>query len=113
SISQPQEEAAPCFLDKGYAFSMLQARQPRWNIGRIFGQGDDEVDFETRALGLNEVAAKVLLGEIPADQAAVFAKERCVVPAEMRRHDTDPAANNPDVPYGVPAWLKGRFGPDE
>ncbi len=115
-LSRPVEDSPRCFLDNGYSFSVLSPRSDKPGlIARALGLGEKETGLELRALSLNDVSAKVILGEITPGVAGDFAKERCVTPGLPDTVSDRPASppNRSPTPNSVvtpPEFLNGRFG---
>lgn len=66
-----------------------------------------------RAFDLDEVAAAVLLGDVPEADAGVIAAERCLGPGTIVDSGWRPPvpADEPSEATAPPAYLTGRFGP--
>lgn len=111
-VSRPTEEYPACYLDNGFSFSILPPDKNKSGLlAAALGLGARETGLELRALSLNDVAAKVILGEITPEVAGQFAKERCVTPSQIETgvlHHQTPS--KPSRRADVPEYLSGRFG---
>lgn len=113
-VSRQPDAGQSCFLDAGFGLTTWAPEPEKTGLAGLLNFGRRANSPELRALSLNEVAAKVVLGEIPAETAGIFASERCVAPAELRRHSSSPKAHTPATPPDIlPAYLAYRFGGGE
>jgi len=109
----PQADDPFCFFDSGHSFAVYPVPEREGWLARFFRRSNDasSVGIEPRALSLNDVAAKVLLGGIAPAAAGRIAQERCVLPGALGGEAVTVAKTAPDnLPLPVPAYLVSRFG---
>lgn len=106
-----------CYLDSGYSLTVRPAppRPRRWP--RLSFQSGMRFPFaeQTHALSISDISAAVQMGAVPPADAAGVAAERCVMAGDLvgaaRNYAGPPAP--PLVQPSVPAYLCGRFGPQQ
>jgi sarcosine oxidase subunit alpha len=93
------------YLGGGYSFATRAAATSRRESASV-------VALQRQALDLDEVAASVQVGELPAHDAGAVASERCLAPGVIT--DTGWRLPSPvgetEVAPAVPPYLAGRFG---
>ncbi len=111
-VVRDREELESCFLDSGSSFAHPALKPKGGLLKQLWGRRTREDLTKSRATGiltLNEVAAKVVLGEIPAEYSGIIAQERCIHAGRF----ADGAGVRPEdktTPDLVPCYLRGRFG---
>jgi hypothetical protein len=107
------------YLDSGYSFAR-PARPPKSSLLQRLLPGravtETLLTREPRALGLNDVVAKVVLKEITTDFAGLVARERCVESRRMAIFASPSPLKEPAATEGQtqpPDYLRGRFGAHE
>lgn len=99
----PANAAAPAYLDDGTSLAVFEGEGP----GRATLTGAEGP--EPFALGLGDVGAKVIVGDIAPEDAQAIAEERCVVPVRIAARAPAPVgAQSPDE--RVAPYLASRFG---
>jgi sarcosine oxidase subunit alpha len=109
------QHQANCYLDMGYSLNkpLTKIKPSIWRqFIPAFGETKHHHTNISNGFSLNDVVAKVILGEIPPEYAGIFAQERCGI---SRNLETARPVQNwediPDITEGViPAYLIGRFG---
>ncbi len=114
-VVQAPEGVESCFLDSGDSFVRVTTSPDRGFLARLWprrAQPYLSKSAEDRILTLNEVAAKVVLGEIPAEYSGIIAQERCI---HVGRFSDGARVLEDDrsIMEGVPNYLVGRFGDRE
>ncbi len=121
-VALSQDGAEQCYLDAGETLARPQKGEKTtlWQKILPLGQKGRRTGSEcANGYSLNDVAAKVILGELPQAYAGIFARERCLITHDLSIGDVPaPAAtgarsHKADTGADVPAYLRGRFGPDE
>lgn len=102
----PFEPAGKCrpYLGSGFGFAVRKAASRHGPASLAPAQ--------RQALELDEIAASVQVGELPADDAGTVATERCLGAGMVadRGWRLPPVAADAE-PWSIPAYLAGRFGP--
>ncbi len=109
------DELETCFLDTGYSFTRpAQGANPGLlaRLWRSRTQKETITAGRLKVLSLNEVAAKVVLGEIPAEYSGIIAQERCIHAGRFANGVQAFQGGGP-VTGRPPAYLTGRFGKRE
>ena len=114
-------EVEDCFLDSGFSLLQPAFRSGAKGLKALLSKlkrAAPTAPHVARSSSLNDVGAKVLLGELPGRYAGLYAQERCGFPdylPESAELETDTGegerptetATTPEQP---PAFVKGRFG---
>ena len=118
-VAGPSDSLEISYLDSGYSFAR-PARIPRTSLLQRLLPGravtETLLTREPRALGLNDVVAKVVLKEITTDFAGLVARERCVESRRVAIFASPSPLKEPAATEGQtqpPDYLRGRFGAHE
>lgn len=120
-VAPLEAESTDCFLDGGFSLLQPMVRSSETGLKALLlklKRSAPRAPRIARSSSLNDVGAKVLLGELPERYAGLYAQERCGFP-DYLPEDTEMTAGTSDKNHHIessmdptkpPAFLSGRFG---
>ncbi|MCF6301926.1 MAG: hypothetical protein L3J13_01785, partial [Devosiaceae bacterium] len=118
-ISNSSANSTNCYLDSGHSLTQPSLKPQTGFWKKLFSTRQKTQEDFSQTKGENtlvDVAAKVELGELPAQFAGSFAQERCGVVADLQHStpnvDIYSTLTNDDKGK-APSYLSGRFGRKE